>query len=181
MCLRFVQPRFFTPSYGVNATLNCDRFFFFSSRRRHTRCSRDWSSDVCSSDLRAAPPGTKESFLPGTSFTPLISPRNSRRGKAHIGHRSQKPNGREGFPVSLEIDKPEPSESMLAADRGRRDLFLCFFRVAHRVLRSLDGVVQIVFVDFQLRAIRRVLLENGKKLFGARGHKIGRASCRGRV
>src|SRR5256884_1191668 len=27
--------------------------FFFSSRRRHTRCSRDWSSDVCSSDLVA--------------------------------------------------------------------------------------------------------------------------------
>src|SRR5690606_40271483 len=26
-------------------------FFFFSSRRRHTRFSRDWSSDVCSSDL----------------------------------------------------------------------------------------------------------------------------------
>src|ERR1041385_3744262 len=26
-------------------------FFFFSRRRRHTRCSRDWSSDVCSSDL----------------------------------------------------------------------------------------------------------------------------------
>src|SRR5699024_11946173 len=25
--------------------------FFFSSRRRHTRCKRDWSSDVCSSDL----------------------------------------------------------------------------------------------------------------------------------
>src|SRR5436305_912934 len=25
-------------------------FFFFSSRRRHTRCGRDWSSDVCSSD-----------------------------------------------------------------------------------------------------------------------------------
>src|SRR3712207_4146209 len=29
-------------------------FFFFSSRRRHTRYWRDWSSDVCSSDLRAA-------------------------------------------------------------------------------------------------------------------------------
>src|SRR5256884_1724559 len=28
--------------------------FFFSSRRRHTRCSRDWSSDVCSSDLFTA-------------------------------------------------------------------------------------------------------------------------------
>src|SRR2546429_6093196 len=29
--------------------------FFFSSRRRHTRCSRDWSSDVCSSDLDDRP------------------------------------------------------------------------------------------------------------------------------
>src|SRR5690606_40983815 len=30
----------------------CGRLvFFFSSRRRHTRFSRDWSSDVCSSDL----------------------------------------------------------------------------------------------------------------------------------
>src|SRR5690606_39500463 len=29
------------------------RVFFFSSRRRHTRFSRDWSSDVCSSDLEA--------------------------------------------------------------------------------------------------------------------------------
>src|SRR5690606_39592068 len=28
------------------------RLFFFSSRRRHTRFSRDWSSDVCSSDLQ---------------------------------------------------------------------------------------------------------------------------------
>src|SRR6266536_3577109 len=27
-------------------------FFFFSSRGRHTRSTRDWSSDVCSSDLR---------------------------------------------------------------------------------------------------------------------------------
>src|SRR5256885_5087809 len=29
-------------------------FFFFSSRRRHTRLQGDWSSDVCSSDLKAA-------------------------------------------------------------------------------------------------------------------------------
>src|SRR4030042_3510985 len=33
-------------------------FFFFSSRRRHTRCSRDWSSDVCSSDLAAPEAGS---------------------------------------------------------------------------------------------------------------------------
>src|SRR3712207_6945363 len=33
-------------------------FFFFSSRRRHTRYWRDWSSDVCSSDLVAAVSGS---------------------------------------------------------------------------------------------------------------------------
>src|SRR5256885_4907561 len=31
--------------------LSCFDFFFFSSRRRHTRLQGDWSSDVCSSDL----------------------------------------------------------------------------------------------------------------------------------
>src|SRR5256885_5486816 len=30
-------------------------FFFFSSRRRHTRLQGDWSSDVCSSDLKLEP------------------------------------------------------------------------------------------------------------------------------
>src|SRR5690606_40290191 len=40
---------------GVRSKLSClfrpVVIFFFSSRRRHTRFSRDWSSDVCSSDL----------------------------------------------------------------------------------------------------------------------------------
>src|SRR5215217_6732908 len=35
-------------------------FFFFSSRRRHTRYWRDWSSDVCSSDLTPRPTSKKE-------------------------------------------------------------------------------------------------------------------------
>src|SRR5471030_2414452 len=52
-------------AYVASAALSCvllgivyeysqsrpDIFFFFSSRRRHTRCLSDWSSDVCSSDL----------------------------------------------------------------------------------------------------------------------------------
>src|SRR5205809_1555495 len=37
--------------FGVEKFVFFIVFFFFSSRRRHTRCSRDWSSDVCSSDL----------------------------------------------------------------------------------------------------------------------------------
>src|SRR5438105_11154091 len=43
-CGRLVIPRWLALSLG----LVC---FFFSSRRRHTRSTRDWSSDVCSSDL----------------------------------------------------------------------------------------------------------------------------------
>src|SRR2546430_12558074 len=35
----------------VLSAASCVRFFFFSSRRRHTRFDCDWSSDVCSSDL----------------------------------------------------------------------------------------------------------------------------------
>src|SRR5439155_9174032 len=38
-------------------------FFFFSSRRRHTRWPRDWSSDVCSSDLSASSARNRRSLL----------------------------------------------------------------------------------------------------------------------
>src|SRR6266436_4881688 len=38
-------------SQKINPPMRPTAVFFFSSRRRHTRCSRDWSSDVCSSDL----------------------------------------------------------------------------------------------------------------------------------
>src|SRR3712207_7779454 len=41
------------------------RFCYFSSRRRHTRYWRDWSSDVCSSDLNAELAPLKSFVLPG--------------------------------------------------------------------------------------------------------------------
>src|SRR5690606_40180941 len=40
-------------------------FFFFSSRSRHTRFSRDWSSDVCSSDLPLDPVAAAEVIADG--------------------------------------------------------------------------------------------------------------------
>src|SRR3712207_7434697 len=46
-------------------------FFFFSSRRRHTRYWRDWSSDVCSSDLHFG----ENELSPGSiGFSPLNLP-----------------------------------------------------------------------------------------------------------
>src|SRR2546421_10251650 len=46
-------------------------FFFFSSRRRHTRSDRDWSSDVCSSDLPCSM-GTLGRIAHGTSEDVLL-------------------------------------------------------------------------------------------------------------
>src|SRR5258705_7681078 len=55
--------------------------FFFSSRRRHTRCLNDWSSDVCSSDLASACPRRTDRravgmqtrwFRPGQSLIALV-------------------------------------------------------------------------------------------------------------
>src|SRR5699024_11748852 len=59
--------------YLLNITLIGARIvalisFFFSSRRRHTRSKRDWSSDVCSSDL------TSKSLLKLGVHLPLTNP-----------------------------------------------------------------------------------------------------------
>src|SRR5690606_40400112 len=45
--------------------------FFFSSRRRHTRFSRDWSSDVCSSDLEIRRQSSKKLLLLHLLIPPL--------------------------------------------------------------------------------------------------------------
>src|SRR2546422_8787272 len=46
--------------------------FFFSSRRRHTRCSRDWSSDVCSSDLVVAVQAVAVQFQEAVADPPNV-------------------------------------------------------------------------------------------------------------
>src|SRR3712207_7494409 len=57
-------------------------FFFFSSRRRHTRYWRDWSSDVCSSDLLATPiqPYAGQATLASKS-SPTTAARSPNRGR----------------------------------------------------------------------------------------------------
>src|SRR5688572_31965164 len=69
-------------------------FFFFSSRRRHTRFDCDWSSDVCSSDLRvisdrrARQPKEvgqreKERYQRDEHANPRVLPRHKQRAVAH--------------------------------------------------------------------------------------------------
>src|SRR5207245_7798870 len=76
---------------------SCVFVFFFSSRRRHTRCYRDWSSDVCSSDLERDRPGrlaqlwTVMTYL-GSNAVRLVTGRLKRYGRAAVNF---------GTPISL--------------------------------------------------------------------------------
>src|SRR5579863_5767393 len=56
-------------------------FFFFSSRRRHTRWTGDWSSDVCSSDLVEIAPGSLLQLPSGVSTAPLDLASNPAAGE----------------------------------------------------------------------------------------------------
>src|SRR2546430_2941506 len=71
-------------------------FFFFSSRRRHTRFDCDWSSDVCSSDLYTLPSfhrwlANQANWLPDSRglLMPLIAQFNHPTAYDHTDHRSE--------------------------------------------------------------------------------------------
>src|SRR5207249_9553402 len=61
-------------------------FFFFSSRRRHTRSKRDWSSDVCSSDLISNDSGLNLTFDPSGVLNPNFGyATNTRSEERRVG------------------------------------------------------------------------------------------------
>src|SRR5882757_10879493 len=79
--------------FFINKSNTSCFFFFFSSRRRHTRYWRDWSSDVCSSDLPPGQParrvvaGGKECQLQGGEPVGLGQGgvAGAERGGVHLG------------------------------------------------------------------------------------------------
>src|SRR5690349_22619302 len=73
-------------------------FFFFSSRRRHTRSLRDWSSDVCSSDL-----GPDTRGLRGRGRR-RARRRDGRRGGDRVPH-GRWPPGAGGGRVSVRLER----------------------------------------------------------------------------
>src|SRR5688500_19434828 len=65
MCKRNERGLSWSPCLGYCPTATCySSFFFFSSRRRHTRLQGDWSSDVCSSDLEIQPAPIRAQAIP---------------------------------------------------------------------------------------------------------------------
>src|SRR2546429_2266718 len=89
-------------------------FFFFSSRRRHTRCSRDWSSDVCSSDLERGPPHAD----PDESLEQPL-PAEFAPARAVVGRERRGVEAAQGGDQALgqELGAPQRSVNPLARER----------------------------------------------------------------
>src|SRR5690606_9399088 len=154
----------------------CRLFFFFSSRRRHTRFSRDWSSDVCSSDLCAAASGcTSPQSLSRTycraairdrtnatasGFTSYLAmPQHRTGGRAARRHRTARASPRPAYPGRV-TDVPVPKRvSEIFDPQRRRDVegFDLTDITYHRgVERGPDGVrdLPVVRVAFDRPEVR---------------------------
>src|SRR5690606_40231260 len=93
--------------------------FFFSSRRRHTRFSRDWSSDVCSSDL-ASPADVPCELVDGGRR----APDEIRPAALEIAYGALEPLGGklvrgDEMPVEHEVLEAERSEERRVGKEGR--------------------------------------------------------------
>src|SRR5438132_12420507 len=80
-------------------------FFFFSSRRRHTRSLCDWSSDVCSSDLNAA-----SVVVAADDRLRLTVERDDHARRVQVT--------RQGSDLGLELVPPRPRDIATCANRS---------------------------------------------------------------
>src|SRR3989304_3680586 len=99
-------------------------FFFFSSRRRHTRCSRDWSSDVCSSDLAARKPFSLLG-LPPSRLPPRLGVQEDDNGPDLVLGQEVFPHRHSGVPRGALLGQSrttlgDPPEDETLAELGDR-------------------------------------------------------------
>src|SRR5205814_6864317 len=89
---------------------------FFSSRRRHTRCLSDWSSDVCSSDLRGAPASRSRS--PRGSEAPM--PGLGKYGTVYSRLAKKRPLLEKLYPTNPQYDGDYTHDKLLTRSEERR-------------------------------------------------------------
>src|SRR3989442_6660210 len=106
-------------------------FSFFSSRRRHTRCGRDWSSDVCSSDL--IPRATQDSAA--------TAPPLSRAESHQTPHRMS---------VLKTEAPPSPSHTVPLQTRTDRCAHLTLYPLDRKSTRLNSSHVRISYAVFCL-------------------------------
>src|SRR6266481_5154662 len=143
-------------------------FFFFSSRRRHTRWNCDWSSDVCSSDLAGEPPEAALFDVPLAAYAGYqVRDRTTEIGLVADDHHGflgidcredllDRSTGRERF-VCLDLHA-ERRSGLLRADCGARDDQELLRQVIDQPLRHSLGLL------FAFR--RELALEIGLAVLG---------------
>src|SRR5690242_20750986 len=97
--------------------------FFFSSRRRHTRLTCDWSSDVCSSDLAGGPAGP---LRPG----PHLSQVAVRQERAALGLRPLR--ARRSEEHTSELQSHVNLVCRLLLEKKKKTMMTTFTNVSHR-------------------------------------------------
>src|SRR5882757_3673730 len=115
-------------------------FFFFSSRRRHTRYWRDWSSDVCSSDLdwRADKPGLVRIIRPEDLPRPGATPSAANVSRVVPRPATAVPRVPAGFKVELLAEGLNGPREMRVAPNG--DIFVAETRAGRiRILRLAEA------------------------------------------
>src|SRR5215510_16296307 len=96
--------------------------FFFSSRRRHTRWPRDWSSDVCSSDLHTQPLDQAELPVPVAGTCPVCGAGLvARQGPyGRYIHCERRPECKFTKPYTVGIPCPQCGQGELCEKRSRK-------------------------------------------------------------
>src|SRR5450830_1753196 len=114
------------------------RVVFFSSRRRHTRSKRDWSSDVCSSDLYVIP-GVALALMGGFALLYALIIKMT-RGRVRAD--SQK-IARESNNVIKNLQEGLGGIRDVLID-GSQESFCAIYQQTNRVLRRAQGNNQII-------------------------------------
>src|SRR6266498_1482719 len=135
--------------------------FFFSSRRRHTRCGRDWSSDVCSSDLdpskqdswalphhktAGGPPNAAGVRAALGRFSSTEGLTNKSAARRHLEAHQAAISGKRD--EGMEIERrytPTVVELRMTSDRHRIGEYAATF---DRLSRNLGGFVEVVERSF---------------------------------
>src|SRR5690606_41117591 len=107
-------------------------YFLFSSRRRHTRFSRDWSSDVCSSDLLPVPSASGFTKSGKGIDTSAISASSATTAKGAVGTPASRTTR---FVIALSRVRASRSEERRVGKEGGS-------RRAAQTCRKADGTTE---------------------------------------
>src|SRR5699024_468155 len=140
-------------------------FFFFSSRRRHTRSKRDWSSDVCSSDLATHKRQAVERVF---DSYPMLAGLRDQDGATLSGGQQQ----------MLAIARALVAEpALLLLDEPNEGLAPVIVEQISELLDRLAASTTILFTEqnlaFALRhAQRGYILQKGRIVFAGSGNEL---------